>query len=272
MKVLSFLVILFSFFSINAQKKFTTQESVMNSLYASISGGNGQNRDWTTFRSLFMKDAKIVLMNKNDTTNEMETKSLSVEEYIKSLETDFSIALYSYWAKEVSVKTQDFGNITQILSEFAVRENKDYKAVYLYGLNSIQLRFDGKRFWILSMYQQTKGVYKQRYYGFREYDTYMPADVENIILSKNQIDLVCSKEKTISVETQVKNPEEETLVYDYIISGGKIIGSGEKVVWDLSNVKAGNYTITAKVDNGCGFCGNIVTKKVTVVESLDCPK
>ncbi|MCU0240352.1 MAG: hypothetical protein MUC29_13010, partial [Pyrinomonadaceae bacterium] len=219
MKVLSFLAILLFCFSINAQNKFTTQESVMNSLYASISGGNGQNRDWTT---LFMKDAKIVLMNKNQTTNEMETKSLSVEEYIKSLETDFSIALYSYWAKEISIKTQDFGNITQILSEFAVRENKDYKAVYLYGLNSIQLRFDGKRFWILSMYQQTKGACKQRYYGFREYDEKTPLDVTNLILSRNQIDLVCSKEKTINVETKVKNEAGDILIYDYIISGGKI--------------------------------------------------
>nr|MCU0239331.1 hypothetical protein [Pyrinomonadaceae bacterium] len=75
-----------------------------------------------------------------------------------------------------------------------------------------------------------------------------------------------------NVETKVKNEAGDILIYDYIISGGKIIGSGETVVWDLSNVKAGNYTITAKVDNGCGFCGNIVTKKVTVVESLDCPK
>jgi hypothetical protein len=45
---------------------------------------------------------------------------------------------------------------------------------------------------------------------------------------------------------------------------GKIVGYGAKVVWDLTGVKAGTYTITAAANDGCGLCGKFVTKTVVV--------
>ncbi len=50
----------------------------------------------------------------------------------------------------------------------------------------------------------------------------------------------------------------------------RIIGKGKKVIWDLSNVKTGTYTITADADDGCGVCGKTVTKEIKIIECPNC--
>jgi hypothetical protein len=73
----------------------------------------------------------------------------------------------------------------------------------------------------------------------------------------------------IAIETQVKDRENDVLIYAYKVSAGEIIGKGKKILWDLTDVKPGSYTITAAVDDGCGFCGKTLTKTVIL---QDCPK
>jgi len=72
---------------------------------------------------------------------------------------------------------------------------------------------------------------------------------------------------TVSVKTTAKDPEGDVLTYHYTISGGRIVGSGANVSWDLNRVVPGTYTITAAVDDGCGLCGAKMTKSVVVSES-----
>jgi hypothetical protein len=83
----------------------------------------------------------------------------------------------------------------------------------------------------------------------------------------------CSEEaKTIDISTIATDPEGDVLTYSYTVSVGKVIGTGEKVIWDLTGVKPGTYTITAAVDDGCGFCGAPKTKSVVVKECANCDK
>ena len=107
-------------------------------------------------------------------------------------------------------------------------------------------------------------------------------DIDNIILSYSEISKSCENSKTdkisncsdnieiVTVFAVAKDPEGELLTYNYTVTGGKIIGTGEKVLWDLSSVKTGIYTITAAVDDGCGFCGKTMTKTLTVKQCPDC--
>ncbi|NNE99851.1 MAG: immunoglobulin domain-containing protein, partial [Pyrinomonadaceae bacterium] len=108
-----------------------------------------------------------------------------------------------------------------------------------------------------------------------------PANVTGINLSSSTISLGCppgqasesdgcDDDKTISVTTAATDPENDPLTYNYTVSGGKIVGSGGSVSWDLSGVGAGTYTITAGVDDGCGVCGDTKTETVTVAECADC--
>ncbi len=106
------------------------------------------------------------------------------------------------------------------------------------------------------------------------------ADVTNLEVEDSMITLPCanggkgecSDKSTLGVKSTATNPANDQLLYNYTVSAGRIVGSGSNVSWDLSGAKAGTYTITSAVDNGCGLCGKTVTKTVTVKECTDCPK
>ena len=85
----------------------------------------------------------------------------------------------------------------------------------------------------------------------------LPASVVGVELSQTEIilncpasDESCSNNKIIEVKTvAVDNGDNK---YVYTVSAGKIIGEGANVEWDLSDIKPGSYTITAKVKKAKG--------------------
>jgi hypothetical protein len=79
----------------------------------------------------------------------------------------------------------------------------------------------------------------------------------------------CRDDQTVSVRTNASDPEGDVITYNYTVSGGRIVGQGENVTWDLSGVNNGTYTITVAVDDGCGVCSETKTETVEVVD-CDC--
>jgi hypothetical protein len=76
----------------------------------------------------------------------------------------------------------------------------------------------------------------------------------------------CNDATTVTVTTTAVDPENDVLTYNYTVSGGRIVGTGASVSWDLSGLQPGTYTITAGVDDGCGLCGQTQTQTVTIAE------
>jgi hypothetical protein len=109
-----------------------------------------------------------------------------------------------------------------------------------------------------------------------------PANVDSVTLSGTTITLPCPPgtsspsgacadgSKTISVATRASDPENDVLTYNYTVSGGRIVGTGANVQWDLSSAQVGTYTIVTGVDDGCGVCGRTDTKTITIRECPDC--
>ncbi len=121
--------------------------------------------------------------------------------------------------------------------------------------------------------------------------TNVPADVTDLTLSTDLLVESCppgqrpmegspnpSETMVIDVTTQAFDEDNDPLVYKYTVSGGEIIGKGANVKWDLSGALPGLYTITAAVDDGCGYCGKTISKAVTVTECdpscglVECPQ
>lgn len=115
--------------------------------------------------------------------------------------------------------------------------------------------------------------------GLRTMPRNLPADVTDLSLSSDHLVLPCepgqhpsevkpspSKTMLIDVLTRSADPDDDPLVYVYTVSGGRIVGNGPNVQWDLSEAKSGTYTITAGVDDGCGVCGKTISKTVTIDE------
>lgn len=107
-----------------------------------------------------------------------------------------------------------------------------------------------------------------------------PANVVDLILDESKLigpvgqgieppnGCRASDDMIIDVSSKAEDPENDVLTYKYTVSGGKIIGRGANVKWDLTDARAGTYHITAGVDDGCGICG--ATKKATVTVD-ECP-
>ena len=108
-----------------------------------------------------------------------------------------------------------------------------------------------------------------------------PPVIESVTLNRTEI-ITCSQinisqsnfcsneSQLIEVSTNATDPDGDILLYDYDVSGGKIIGSGSKVIWDLSGMKSGIYAINVLVDDGCGVCIEPTKKEIKVSECKNC--
>jgi len=82
----------------------------------------------------------------------------------------------------------------------------------------------------------------------------------------------CNDSTSINVATTAVDPENDVLTYNYTVSGGRIVGTGANVQWDVAGLAPGTYTVTAGVDDGCGICGQTQTKTITIAQCPDCVK
>lgn len=127
---------------------------------------------------------------------------------------------------------------------------------------------------------RTIAVAIKRIFGIKRKPFYEspPPSVSNLVLDKTEVFSTCAADgkscadniQTIEVSTEAFDAEPQFLQYHYVVSGGKIVGKGAKVTWDLSGVKPGTYKITAGVDDGCGVCGLTQTKEIKVQECPNC--
>jgi hypothetical protein len=74
---------------------------------------------------------------------------------------------------------------------------------------------------------------------------------------------------TVGLATTASDPDGDTLLYSYTVTGGRISGEGANVSWDLSGVGPGTYTASVEVDDGCG-CITSSTTTVTIANCGDC--
>jgi len=74
---------------------------------------------------------------------------------------------------------------------------------------------------------------------------------------------------TVGLTTTASDPDGDTLLYTYTVTGGRVTGEGANVSWDLSGVGPGTYTASVEVDDGCG-CITAVSTTVTIAACPDC--
>jgi hypothetical protein len=74
---------------------------------------------------------------------------------------------------------------------------------------------------------------------------------------------------TVGLTTTASDPDGDTLLYTYTVTGGRVTGEGTNVSWDLSGVGPGTYTASVEVDDGCG-CITASSTTVTIAACPDC--
>ena len=86
----------------------------------------------------------------------MTAKSFTLEEYITRAGAYF--AKNGFWEKESVRHSDQWGNILQAFSTYESRHDAKDATPFARGINSFQLFFDGKRWWVLTIYWQEESA------------------------------------------------------------------------------------------------------------------
>jgi hypothetical protein len=152
MKAFLFAALFFIANIVTAQSKdysgdVTSADAITGALYSVISGGPGQVRDWDRFRNLFKAESRLIPTRKNE-NGELTVKALTPEEYIELFS---SRVTGGFFERELHHVSETYGTATHIFSTYETKEKKD-GPVTNRGINSIQLFYNGKRFYILNIF------------------------------------------------------------------------------------------------------------------------
>ena len=129
-------------------------DAIINAAYDVISGPAGNKRDWNRERSLFLPGARLMptVMEPGVAVSDdkIRPQMLDVEGFIKRSASYFE--KNGFFEKEIARRTEQFGQIGHAWSTYESRHNADDPEPFMRGINSIQLFYDGTRWWIVSIY------------------------------------------------------------------------------------------------------------------------
>ena len=133
--------------------KVQSQDSIIYNLYEVISGEKGQSRDWDLFRYLFVPDARLIPTGMEQNGG-FGIRSLTVEEYIET--SGKWLVENGFFENEIARESNSYGSIAQVFSSYESFRTKEDAEPFMRGINSIQLFFDGDRWWITTIFWMTE--------------------------------------------------------------------------------------------------------------------
>ncbi len=124
----------------------STIDGVMKAFYEVISGPKGQARQWSRDRTLYIPDIRFVAMAE-DKAGKPVAQIATHQQFVDYA--DPVMLKEGFFESEIYRVTQRFGNIAHVFSTYESRLTKD-GPVIARGINSVELFWDGKRWWIAS--------------------------------------------------------------------------------------------------------------------------
>lgn len=128
-----------------------TLDAILHALYEVISGPACQPRDWDRFRSLFLPGSRLMPIVSMP-GEKPRVRLLSPEDYIRRVEPIF--ATEDFWESEASRQVETFGQMAHVLSHYESFRSPRGEP-FERGTNSIQLFYDGYRWWVVSVMWNT---------------------------------------------------------------------------------------------------------------------
>jgi len=131
-----------------ATEDVATIDGLITALYDVISGPAGQARDWDRFRSLFLPEGKLIPTGFRDGSAKATASLWTAEDYVALAGT--SLEEGGFFESEIGRVEEKFENIAHVFSTYHSRRTADGE-VFQRGINSIQLMWDGERWWIMNI-------------------------------------------------------------------------------------------------------------------------
>ena len=126
-------------------------DAIITALYAVISGPPGQARDWDRMRSLFQANARMEPIVPRRDGAGFEVRVLAPDDYVQR--SGEMLTKFGFTEKEIARRQERFGNLVHVWSTYEGRFTGDGAPTKdaIRGINSIQLAWDGTRWWILNL-------------------------------------------------------------------------------------------------------------------------
>lgn len=127
-----------------------TLDAIVKALYASISGPAGEARDWNRFRSLFAPGARLIPLAR-PANGPVVPRVLTPDDYVER--SGPFLEKYGFTEREVARRVDRFGGIAQVFSTYEGKfQAPDAPGTPPRGINSIQLAYDGSRWWVVTVF------------------------------------------------------------------------------------------------------------------------
>ncbi len=125
-----------------------TIDSVITTLYAVISGPVGAPRQWDRFHSLMHPQARLIPTG-CDSTGTCRSRIMTPAEYQQRA--DSLLVAVGFTELELKRTTERYGAVAHAFSSYQSFRRGETKP-FARGINSIQLFWDGHRWWIMSIF------------------------------------------------------------------------------------------------------------------------
>lgn len=120
----------------------STIDGIVKAFYETISGPKGQPRQWGRDRTLYMPTVNYVGMGERD--GKIHAGIMTHQQYVNA--TNGSFVTGGFHEREINRVVMRFGNIAHVFSTYEY--SNDDKTDKGRGVNSIELYWDGARWWI----------------------------------------------------------------------------------------------------------------------------
>lgn len=112
-------------------------DSVLDELYAVISGPAGEARDWDRFRELFAPDARLVARAGAADQAGMQVQVMAPDDYLRQAQPFFDQR--GFYESELTRRVEQFGDLAHVFSTYESRVAPEDEQPFQRGINSIQL-------------------------------------------------------------------------------------------------------------------------------------
>ncbi len=121
-------------------------ESIVDAVYATISAGRNEQRDWERFRALFFDGATFAMSMQSPQfsgilDSDVETMINQTESFYKPV---------GFYELELDKKVVRHHHMASVYSTFEVKYSLQDEQPLMRGINHFQLLHDGDRWWIIS--------------------------------------------------------------------------------------------------------------------------
>jgi hypothetical protein len=121
-------------------------DGMVKAYYEVITGPPGRPREWSRDRSLYIPELRFVAAGV-DKAGKASVRIMSHQQFVDAEDAD--MVREGFDEREIHRVTQRFGNIAHVFSTYETRRTGGGPLVGR-GINSIELFWDGKRWWIAS--------------------------------------------------------------------------------------------------------------------------